>query len=144
VDTVDDPVNHVFLRTADRRVSLSTTYSYRVRAINNAGASDWSNEAALTTPARPAAPTHLTIASTGTKEVLLRWMVQGADETGITIWRKAGSGDWLPIGVVSPGATLSFDTSVSPATRYTYRLRAHNNDYASDWSNEVTATTPAP
>ena len=126
----------------DQGLLPATAYTYRVRAISGGVASAWSNEAALTTPARPAAPTGLTLPVVGATVIVLRWSVEGADETGLTIWRQAGSGDWLPVGVLPPGATLYFDTSVSPATSYTYRLRAHNNDYASDWSNEVTVTTP--
>jgi probable HAF family extracellular repeat protein len=127
----------------DRGLLPGTTYTYRVRATNNSGASAWSNEAALTTPARPAAPAGLAVPSAGAKAVLLNWTVQGAGETGITIWRKENSGDWAPIGELPPGSTRYFDASVSPQTTYTYRLQAHNNSFASDWSSEVTATTPA-
>jgi hypothetical protein len=77
------------------------------------------------------------------KVILLDWTVQGADETGLTLWRKDAGGDWAPIGELPPGSTRFFDTSVSPQTTYTYRVQAHNNSFASDWSNEVTATTPA-
>lgn len=129
-------------RFTDTNLASGTTYTYRVRGTSTV-ASDWRNEATLTTPARPAAPTGLTLPWVDAKVIVLHWSVEGADETGITIWRQGGSGDWLLVGVLPPGATLYFDTSVSPATSYTYRLQAHHNDYASDWSSEVSATTPA-
>jgi chitodextrinase len=61
----------------------------------------------------------------------------------LAIWRKDATHDWSRVAVVPPHTTTFTDTGLTPGTTYTYRVRATNNSGASDWSNEVTVTTPA-
>jgi len=43
--------------------------------------------------------------------------------------------------VVVPNATAFTDSGLTPATAYTYRVRATNNTGASAWTNEAGGTT---
>ena len=127
---------------ADTGLISDTGYSYRVRAVNSYYASDWSNEAdAWTAAAPPAAPTGLAASVVSHSQINLSWTDHSNNETAFSIWRKTGSGTYARIGVVAPHSTTYADTTVSSSTAYTYRVRATNNYFPSDWSNEATATT---
>jgi Protein of unknown function (DUF642)/Fibronectin type III domain len=93
-----------------------------------------------TNAAAPAAPTGLAARSVGADRVNLTWSDNSSNERAFAIWRKSGGADWARVGVVPPNSTTFTDTGVKPATTYTYRMRA-TNQFASDWSNEVTVTT---
>jgi hypothetical protein len=45
------------------------------------------------------------------------------------------------IAVLPTTARSYSDTTASPSTTYFYQVRANNDDFVSDWSNMVTATT---
>jgi titin len=84
----------------------------------------------------------------------LAWIDNSSNETGFGIWRRRGMQEWIRIGVVPPNTTRYIDPGLDantrryegwgldPNTTYTYRLRAHNDQEASAWSNEATSTTP--
>jgi serine protease AprX len=127
----------------DRGVSLGVTYSYRVRATNNQGASLWTREvAAAPILIPPAAPTSLTVTGTETSCLNLAWQDGSGNETAFAIWRKGGGSDWTRIAVVAPNVTRFTDPTLAPNSAYSYRVRATNNDGASAWTNEVSMTTP--
>jgi hypothetical protein len=90
----------------------------------------------------PTAPTGLSVAAVSARQVSLRWTDNSNNETAFAIWRKGDGHDWARVGLVPPKATSFTDTGLAASTSYTYRVRA-TNQYASDWSNEVTVTTPA-
>src|SRR3989441_1270660 len=130
-------------RRTDPTVSPTVSYTYRVRAVNGAGASDWTNAVRLTTDTPPAAPTGLT-ASVDTKtQVTLTWTSHSNNEYAFAIWRQGGGSDWARVGVVPPQTTRYSDRGLTPGASYRYRVRATNR-YASDWSNavEVVMVTP--
>jgi hypothetical protein len=136
----------------DTALTPSTSYSYRVRARDAANnLSAYSGTATALTqavpdtqpPTAPGTPVLTVISST---QINLTWPA-ATDNVGITgyfVERCAGAGcaTFTPVG--SP-VTASFnDTSVSPSTAYTYRVRA--TDAASNlgpYSATASATTPA-
>ena len=70
-----------------------TTYFYRVRAVNGAGNSAYSNEAnATTSVSLPAAPVNLSAAAASSSQINLSWSDQSTNETGFQIERKTGAG----------------------------------------------------
>ena len=89
----------------------------------------------------PAAPTGLAVLLVGADRVTLTWIDNSSNEQAFAIWRKGGGADWARVGVVPPNTTTFTDTSLQRGTTYTYRVRA-TDQLASDWSNEVTVTTP--
>src|SRR5205823_5516706 len=58
--------------STDTTVSANATYAYHVRAINNIGASDWSNLVTVTM-ARPAAPSNLAATVVSATQLTLTW-----------------------------------------------------------------------
>src|SRR6266571_299241 len=127
----------------DTTVSAGTSYSYEVRAINNVGASPWSNQATVTpTGLPPAAPTNLTATAAGSTQITLTWTDNSNNETAFAVWRESGGGAFGRVAALAANTTRFTDTGLTPGTAYTYEVRAINNAGASPWSNQVTVTTP--
>ncbi len=127
----------------DTAVSAGTSYSYEVRAINNVGASPWSNQATVTpTGLPPAAPTNLTATAAGPTQITLTWTDNSNNETAFAVWRQGGGGGAFGRVAALAANTTSFtDTGLTPGTAYSYEVRAISNAGASPWSNQVTGTT---
>lgn len=123
----------------------STSYEYRVRALNGTDGSGFSNLAQVTTPASapPAAPSGLTATILSATSVRLNWADNSNNETQFGLQRRV-----LPSGifanVATPGAnTTQVNDTVQEATAYEYRVRATNGAGASAYSNVASVTTPA-
>jgi len=132
---------------SDGSAAPSTTYSYRVRARNVGGPSDYSNVATTTTPqAPPAAPTGLLATAASSSQVDLAWTDNATSEEQFEIERCTGWGctDFAQIAVRGPNVTSFSDGGLAPGTTYSYRVRARNAGGPSDYSNVATAATNAP
>jgi predicted phage tail protein len=133
----------------DTSLQSGTTYYYRVRARNASGFSDYSTEAAATTPVPPppvpGAPTDLSAAAVDTSTIDLSWTASAGVVDGYHIERSLtpGSG-FAPVDTVAGGVTVFQDTSLESGTTYYYRVRARNVSGFSDYSAEASATTPVP
>ncbi len=131
----------------DTGLSVSTTYTYRVRAVNGAGNSGYSNEASATTddpPSPPADPSGLTATANGTSQIDLSWTDNASNEDNFKIERHAGDGNFAEIATVGADVTSFGDTGLAASTTYTYRVRASNAAGNSGYSNEASATTDDP
>ncbi len=134
---------------SDTGLTPATEYTYRIRAKNSVGDADWSNQPSATTDnAAPAAITDLSATAASSVAVNLSWTAPAAHGeaiTGYRLERKAGTGNYgLVSSTIAAGATTYSDTGLTPATAYTYRLRAANSIGDAEWSNEAPETTPAP
>ncbi|MDI6791353.1 MAG: Ig-like domain-containing protein [bacterium] len=119
-----------------------TTYTYRVKAFNLIGSSEYSNEITATTAnAAPYTPTNLSAQVISSSQVNLSWQDNSNNETGFSIERKTSGGNYTAIATVSTGVTSYSDTGLLPITTYTYRVRAFNLIGFSGYSNETTAIT---
>jgi subtilisin family serine protease len=121
-----------------------TTYFYRLRAVNSAGNSAYSNEASATTPfSPPVAPANLSATVISVSQINLSWTVQSTNETGFQIERKTGAGGTYTLtGTTTANATTYNNTGLAEGAMYFYRVRAVNSAGNSAYSNEVSATTP--
>ena len=130
----------------DTGLSASTTYTYRVRATNDAGDSGYSNEASATTndPPPPADPSALTATANGVSQIDLAWTDNASDESNFKIERHSGDGNFAEIATVGANVTGYSNTGLSASTTYTYRVRASNGNGDSGYSNEAAATTDDP
>jgi fibronectin type 3 domain-containing protein len=127
---------------ADTAVDPSTTYSYRVRAINEAGASVWTNDDSATTPSLlPQAPTALDATTVSSSQINLVWSDNSGNETAFHVFRKAPGGVFVKVATLIPDSTGYSDSGLNPGTLYVYRVRAINEQGASDWTNDDSATT---
>ncbi|MDF9408361.1 MAG: Exoglucanase B precursor [Pelotomaculum sp. PtaB.Bin013] len=132
---------------SDTGLAANTTYTYRVRAYNSSGDSDYSNEySATTTGAVPAAPAYLTATAVSSSRIDLTWNDYSSNESGFKIERKIAGGSYTQIATVGANATSYNDTGLADNTKYYYRVLAYNSSGNSAYSNEVnvaTGTVPA-
>jgi hypothetical protein len=127
-------------------LTASTSYSYRVRAYNAAGDSDYSNTASATTmvaPATPNAPTNLIATTVSKSQINLSWTDNATNETGFYIERCKGSTctNFTRIATVGPNVITFANTGLAKNTTYSYRVQAYNEAGVSAYSNIASATT---
>ncbi|GAB3762217.1 fibronectin type III domain-containing protein [Spirosoma pomorum] len=127
----------------DQNLNPRTRYYYRIRAINAAGNSGYSNVADATTPdAPPAAPTRLTATATSNTQVNLSWTDGSDNETGFELERSTDGVGWTQVANLPANATTYQNTGLTPNVRYAYRVRAINAVGQSAYSNVAEASTP--
>lgn len=124
-----------------------TTYAYRVRARNGAGASDWSNEATVTTLSlpKPGMPFGVSAAAIGPTTIRISWLEPAPPvEAGFEIEESqtGNEGDYVKLAPdAQAGARAYIRQSLKPQTAYWYRLRAYNKSGFSEYSKTASATT---
>lgn len=129
----------------DGLLAANFRYYYRVTALNSAGEAPVSPVAsALTLPAAnvPAAPSNLRATAVAATRITLAWNDNASNETGFTIQRSTNGGSsWTTVGTVGPNVT-TFTNVVSKRKTYVYRVYATGSGGNSDYSNNLTVTTP--
>ena len=134
----------------DNEVAASTTYTYRIKAINEHGTSERSRWVHIDTSAPPVPdkPTGLE-ATASHGQVVLTWDDPEDDSiTGYVILRRLpgvdpeGQFDELVANTGTAAITYTDDT-VAAETRYTYRIKAINEHGVSERSRWVHIDTPA-
>jgi fibronectin type 3 domain-containing protein len=135
----------------DKAVAGSTTYRYRVRAVDQAGnVGPYSTIAAVTTPGAPdttppSAPTGLTPTVVSSSQIDLAWTAS-TDAVGVTgyrVERCAGASctNWAQVG--TPATTAFSNTGLTAGTTYRFRVRAVDAaGNLSAYSAIATAATP--
>ena len=134
----------------DNEVTASTTYTYRIKAINEHGTSERSRWVHIDTSAPPVPdkPTGLE-ATVSHGQVVLTWNDPQDDSiTGYVILRRVRvddqGGDFSEL-VANTGsaATTYTDNEVAASTTYTYRIQAINEHGVSERSRWYHIDTPA-
>jgi subtilisin len=143
----DGIVNQVDVRLCLQRTALDLGAAGRDTAYGYGRVQVDSAVSACQTPpppeTPPAAPTNLTVTSTGRNYVSLAWQDNSTNETNFELERCQGSGctNFSLIATVPANTTTYKDSGLARRTTYSYRVRARNSAGASDYSNIVTATT---
>ena len=120
----------IFLHTG---LLPDTQHVYRVRAYNEGGYSNWSqNYTFYTFPIPPPAPTNI-VAEPSTTSITLTWdAVEGANQYSVmadgTIYRS------IPTNTYT-------HTGLTPGTTHTYKVKAFEDGFPSEWSEPVTVST---
>ena len=133
----------------DNDVTGGTTYQYRVRACNADGCSVWKASTAVTTPAAspPAAPTDVTASAFWPDEVEVFWTDASDNEDGFEIQRRqyvdAVWSAWTLIASPAANENVYLDMTVSPSSRYQFRMRSCNTAGCSIWVPAPAVNTPA-
>ena len=130
----------------DSGVSASSSYEYRIQALNAAGAGGWSGEVAVTTPAEPVlAPSAPALQATAIShsEIKLEW-TNVENESGYVIEELNASESWTELTRPAAEITTFSVIELAPATTYQFRIRAVNSGGASAWSEAEATTSPTP
>ena len=137
----------------DTDVTAGILHVYRVKAINAAGQSRWSNYV-NTTPQQPQtqqpvppAPTELTATVNSEGHIVLDWDAPNDDTvTGYVILRRRptqGENELLVYEEDTESTDTTYtDIDVTAGTQHVYRVKAINAAGQSRWSNYVNMTPP--
>ena len=126
-------------------LNSNTTYYYKVRAINQDGASAFtSTVSAATSNTRkpPVSPSSLTATGVSTGQINLSWIDNSDSETGFEIQRGLSlEGPFTFVALTAGNVTTYESTGLSPNVTYFYQVRATNTDGNSTFTNIANATT---
>jgi hypothetical protein len=135
----------------DGGLAAGTTYVYRVHAFSAGGNSAYTLETSGTTIGTQSSPPPVTppvnattvpngpyglSAAVSGSQVSLHWYDPANNEDGFVVERKT-TGGWSTVATVGANVVNYGDTSVSPATTYTYRVHAYNSLGISGYTQEV-------
>jgi titin len=128
-----------------KTLTANATYYYRVRAVNSAGQSSYSNVANTTAAiGTPLAPTSLTATGINGSQINLAWINQAGNADGVIIERSADGVNFAQIAEVDATATAYQDTNgLTAKAKYYYRIRAVNIGGSSAYSNTASAKAAA-
>lgn len=130
----------------DGGLAAATSYSYRVRAYNAGGDSDYSDTASATTqaaPTPPAAPSSLTASAASRTQINLAWTDNAGNETGFHVERCKGATctSFARVATLGANSTGYASTGLSPNNTYRFRVRAYSAAGTSAYSNAASAKT---
>jgi hypothetical protein len=131
----------------DAGLAGSTRYWYRVRVLAATDSSAYSNVTSATTAIAPGTPTNFAAATVSASRIDLAWS-DVAGETGFVLQHapdNAGApGPWTALVSVAGGTVAYSDqTSLTPSTRYWYRIQSTTAADSSAFSAPASATTLA-
>jgi hypothetical protein len=137
VSTFSAPANATSY--ADRTVTGSTTYYYRVKATNALGDSGYSNVASVVTPAPPpAVPSGLAATVLSPSSTRLDWTDNSQTEASVVVERGGDPSFASVTTFVLPANAVTYTDSGLADGAYYYRVKAVNPDgAASAYSNIV-------
>ncbi len=128
----------------DHNVAAGIVYSYRVRAANRFGASEWSNVLTQGSASVPAAPQDVTVSAGGLTMLLVAWENPTPGVRYFEVQHRGESASiWETAGVTGGAVTVFEDDGLSSGETYVFRVRAWNSFGPSLYSGEASGTTGA-
>lgn len=123
----------------DQHLVSGTTYFYRIKAVNDGGASGYSNIGFLRWTVPPLAPNGLTVEVQSPGAFLVSWMDNSDNEDSFILERSENNQNFFSIDTLAADVTQVYDHDIVSATTYFYHVKAVNKGGASDYSNTVAA-----
>ena len=151
--TIEDNTGSAAASYTDDTVEPETRYVYRVKAVNQHGASTWSDFVRADTPAAPdpadLAPSGLVV-SLLENRVTLTWDAPASDAASVTgyeiLRRRPNDGEAALTTLVANTGNAETgytdDTANEPGVRYTYRVKALRDGEQSKVSNYARIDLP--
>jgi len=139
IGNVDEDVTEYY----DGGLIPGTTYTYRIKAYNDAGVSAWSNTShAVPGFFIPIPPGNLQANAISQTQIELNWDDNSNNELGFKLEKSVGdSNSFIHLADVNANIEDYTDSGLTPNTTYYYRIAAYNNGGNSTWSNTDDATT---
>jgi murein DD-endopeptidase MepM/ murein hydrolase activator NlpD len=113
------------------------TYTFRVRSVNAAGASEWVectfDMRSFAPVVRPSAPNHLTAVKINNTDARISWNAVANATSYEVQWRTANSGGWRDSKDYSDNRAVSYVSRGMGSVIFTYRVRAVNAVGHSEW-----------
>ncbi|MES2924602.1 MAG: fibronectin type III domain-containing protein [Verrucomicrobiota bacterium] len=129
----------------DTGLSPSTSYYYRVQAVNGADTGDLSAQVSgltLSGTSVPGTPTAVKAVAESAHSVAVSWTDGTMSEEEFIVERSGSPASiWMEIGRTTFNKNAFTDTTVSPNTAYSYRVKSSNANGTST-SSTVAVTTP--
>src|SRR5205807_7359671 len=124
----------------DTGLAASTTFTYRVSAINSVGPSSPSNTASATTkPLPPATPTGVTATPKSSTQITVSWTASAGASWYQVFNSTSSTGPFTKFGGTSGTSLVIW--GLHPSSTYYFEVRATNTGGASALSPPVSATT---
>jgi uncharacterized ParB-like nuclease family protein len=125
-------------------LSPSTTHYFRVQAMNGSTGGDLSAQVSATTLSSNSVPTmstKLTVTGKTATSVSLTWQDNASNEENFAVERSSSpAATWTTVATLGYNQTAYTDTTLTPNTAYSYRVRAINTG-GNSISSVVTVTT---
>jgi titin len=126
----------------DNTVLPERAFSYRMRAVNASGASDWTPAKSVTTP--PFAPSNASAVSLSADRVRITWTDNSHVERGHEIMRAlAADSSFTLVANIGPNITTYDDLTAKQEFKYLYRVASVGDNGHSGWSVSNQVDTPA-
>ena len=130
---------------SDSGLFASTTYWYRVRAVNVNGESAYGNIASAKTlapPPPPVARSSLTAKAISRSQITLSWLDNSTNEDGFKIEKRpSGTTSFVAIAAVAPNVKTFRSSGLLAGKTYYYRVTAYNQGGSFSYSKTASATT---
>ena len=153
IEQSTDGTNFTDVATTDPNATTSTVtdllpntaYTFRVRAYNAAGNSEYASTFQVTvaeTATAPTAPSDLSASQvTGAAAISLTWTDNSDNEAGFIIQQSSNGSDFADIATTDPNCTTWTVGNLLSGKQYSFRVRATNHMGDSADSNTAAATT---
>jgi RHS repeat-associated protein len=120
-------------------LNQSTTYFYKVKAVN--GSLSSASTPASNASTYAAAPTNLVASAASSNTIFLKWNDNSTFETGFQIQQKIAGGTYATVFTTAADVTSFTQTGLNASTQYFYQVKAIDAGNGSTFSAAANATT---
>lgn len=122
----------------DYDIESDTSYTYRIKAVNDFNSSDYSNESSVD-PTSFHPPQNLKATIVSNTKIILSWNDRNDNESGFRVEIKSSEAEsWKRVASLSKNTTSYAMDNLKPDTLYYFRVIAKKSSYSSEaYSEEI-------